>query len=94
MPLHKIDDEFVELGRGTAVKSLEYDFFHYTGNLFQPEGACCDMGTVIALFQRIDTRVIYIRTWSGDKLDTQYYRGPRAKNWKVKGPSDFAYRRS
>lgn len=51
---------------------LAYNFVEKTGELWLPNGHCCDMSGCIELFQRIDEDVQKITTYSGDKPDTIY----------------------
>lgn len=54
------------------VISLYYNFFAQRGNLYLPEGNCCDMTGCLELFKEIDPNVKDIHVFSGDELDTIY----------------------
>ena len=64
-----------------GVVSLAYDFRSRTGQLYLPDGHCCDMTGCIALFQAIDPDVTAIKTYSGDKADTAYRK--KGTEWKA-----------
>ena len=51
-------DERLQCG----VVSLAYDFRSHTGQLYLPEGHCCDMTGCIALFEAIDPNVVALRS--------------------------------
>lgn len=63
------------------VVSLSYDFRSHTGQLYLPDGSCCDMRGCVALFEAIDPKVTAINTHSGDKADTAYRK--KGTEWKA-----------
>lgn len=52
-----------------------YDFPTQYGELYFPEGDCCDMTGAIEFFKKIDKDVSLIVTFSGEKADTSYRKG-------------------
>jgi hypothetical protein len=65
-----------------GVVSLAYDFCRRTGQLYLPDGHCCDMTGCITLFQAIDPDVTAINTYSSDKADTAYRK--KGTEWKAR----------
>jgi hypothetical protein len=59
---------------GCFVHGLHYDFATRRGTATLAAGGCTDMAGCIALFQRIDPDVRYIKTFSGSRPDTWYTR--------------------
>lgn len=54
------------------VVSISYDFRRRSGRLFMPPGNCCDMKGCLELFRTIDSGVVEILTFAGDRADTIY----------------------
>lgn len=63
------------------VIELRYDFEYARGCLILPPDTCVDMSGAIALFERVDPRVLQIETFAGLNAsgglirDTAYRRG-------------------
>jgi hypothetical protein len=51
---------------------LEYDWPARRGRAYLAPGDCVDMAGCIAVFERIDPKVLLIETFSGSKRDTAY----------------------
>ena len=67
------------------VISLAYDFRSHAGQVYFPDGECCDMSGCVALFEGIDPKVTIVRTFSGDREDTVYRK--EGKGWDIIPPS-------
>ena len=65
----------------TSVLSLAYDFRSRTGTLYMPPDCCTDMSGAIALFKRIDPRVLRVVTMAGEREDTKYERSSMKTHW-------------
>ena len=65
-----------------GVLSLSYDFQSLTGNIYFPDGHCCDFSGCIGIFTKIDPRVLTVKTHAGDAPDTEYRRAIGGK-WKA-----------
>jgi hypothetical protein len=63
------------------VESLSYDFTSRAGVLRMPDQNCCDMGATVKLFTGIDPDVMIIRTFSGERPDTEYHL--TASGWEA-----------
>jgi hypothetical protein len=74
---------------GTPVESLTYNFVRHIGQLYLPEGCCCDMDGCIELFQKIDKNVRRIDTFSGMESDTIYIRN--GTNWFATSLNGISY---
>lgn len=55
------------------VRGITYDFESHVGQVHMTDGSCTDMSGCIKVFKRIDTDVVTIRTFSGEKPDTVYF---------------------
>lgn len=66
--------------------SLRYDFDARVGRLDMPQTNACDMAGCIALFERIDSGVERIDTFSGSKPDTSYVRN--GQSWLAQSARD------
>jgi len=60
-------------------ESIHYDVLSRIGILNLPEGQCTDMSGAIKFFKNIDSKVRFIFTFSGEKIDTAY--GQINKEW-------------
>ena len=60
---------------------IKYDYQTKVGQLFMPEGECCDMQGCFSIFEHIDPAVNVITTYSGDVADTTYFKIGR--KWQV-----------
>ncbi len=69
-----------------GVVLLEYDYVTKSGYLRMAEGHCCDMYGCIRSFEKIDSEVARIATFSGESPDTQYYK--LAVGWGALGPNE------
>jgi hypothetical protein len=68
------------------VVSLAHDFSSHTGQLYLPEGDCCDMKGCVTMFEGIDSKVTAINTYSGGKSDTIYLKD--GTEWHALMPSE------
>lgn len=75
-------DGIFHSGLQCNVVSLTYDFCQQVGRLRMEDYSCCDMTGCIALFEKIDPEVRKIKTFSGEKRDTEYVRQPRG-GWRA-----------
>jgi hypothetical protein len=55
-----------------VVHKLEYDFVTRKGKLVMDEHGCTDMLGCLKLFLKIDPAVQHIRTFQGERPDTEY----------------------
>jgi hypothetical protein len=69
-----------------SVVSLAYDFRSHTGQLYLFDSDCCDMTGCVALFEKIDSKVTAINTYSGDQPDTEYRK--EGTEWSALLPSE------
>ena len=53
---------------------IKYDYQTKVGQLFMPEGECCDMQGCFSIFEYIDSDVSVITTYSGDDAVTLFFR--------------------
>lgn len=56
------------------VKSVFFDFEMNSGAVYCMEGECVDMAGCICYFERMHPTVESIRSFSGPRLDTAYYK--------------------
>lgn len=55
------------------VRGITYDFESHVGLVHMADGSCTDQDGTIDFFKHIDSAVVTIRTFAGDKPDTIYF---------------------